>query len=114
MMRTHNEVEILDEMAQAQVYYRSGGEEDWQSEGSEGEEGQGGEIVPDNDIEAIVRSPGGSYEAPEPGYEDRDDGFIDDYAEEDDDDDDDMNEEDAVIQEEYEDEEGAFSAIPWG
>jgi len=111
-----DEVEILDEMAQDQVHYGSGGEEDWQSEGSEGEEDQGDEILPDNDIEAIVRPPGGSDEAPEPGYEDRDDGFIDDDAEEDDedDDDDDMDEEEAMIQEDYEDDEGAFSAVPWG
>ena len=44
---------------------------------SEGEEGQVDEILPDNDIEAIVHLSGGSDEAPEPGYEDRDDGFID-------------------------------------
>ena len=44
---------------------------------SEGEEGHSDEILPDNDIEAIVRPPGGSDEAPETGYEDRDDGFID-------------------------------------
>ncbi|KAG0131066.1 hypothetical protein HOY82DRAFT_349408 [Tuber indicum] len=111
-----DEVEILDEMAQDQVHYGSGGEEDWQSEGSEGEEDQGDEILPDNGIETIVRAPGGSDGAPEPGYEDRDDGFIDDDAEEDDDDDDDddMDEEEAMIQEDYEDDEGAFSAVPWG
>ncbi|RPB00949.1 hypothetical protein L873DRAFT_1678406 [Choiromyces venosus 120613-1] len=110
-----DEVEIIDEMAQDQVHYGSGDEDDWQSEGSEGEEDQGDEILPDNGIEAIVRAPGGSDEAPEPGYEDRDDGFIDDDAEEDDedDDDDDMDEE-AMIQEDYEDDEGAFSAVPWG
>jgi len=73
-----DEVEILDEMAQDQVHYGRGGEEDWQSEGSEGEEDQGDEILLGNDTEAIVRPPGGSDEAPEPGYEDRDDGFIDD------------------------------------
>ena len=81
----------------------------------EGEEDHSDEILPDNDIEAIVRPPGGSDEAPETGYEDRDDGFIDDDAKEDDedDDDDDMNEE-AMIQEDYEDDEGAFSAATWG
>ncbi|PWW73889.1 hypothetical protein C7212DRAFT_213953 [Tuber magnatum] len=111
-----DEVEILDEMAQDQVHYGSGGEEDWQSEGSEGEEDQGDEMLPDNGIETIVRAPGGSDGAPEPGYEDRDDGFIDDDAEDDDDDDDDddMDEEEPIIQEDYEDDGGAFSAVPWG
>ncbi|PUU81078.1 hypothetical protein B9Z19DRAFT_1122592 [Tuber borchii] len=108
-----DEVEILDEMAQDQVHYGSGGEEDRQSEGSEGED-QGDEILPDNDIEAIVRPPRGSDEPPEHGYEDRGDGFIDDGAEEDDEDDDDMGEEEAMIQEDYEDDGGAFSAVPWG
>ncbi|PUU81071.1 hypothetical protein B9Z19DRAFT_1122575 [Tuber borchii] len=110
-----DEVEISAEMSQDQVHYGSGHEEDMQSGGSEGEEDQRGEKVPDNDIEAIVDPPGGSPEAPESGYEDRNDGFIHDDSEEDDeDDDDDIDEEEAIIQEDYEDDENAFSAVPWG
>ncbi|PUU81088.1 hypothetical protein B9Z19DRAFT_1122608 [Tuber borchii] len=75
-----DKVEILDEIAQDQVHYESGG---------------------------------GSDEAREPGYEDRDVGFIDDDAEEDDQGDN-IDEEEAMIQEDYEDDKGTCSAAPWG
>lgn len=112
-----NGVQMLDDMAQdRQGPYGSGGEGDWQSEGSEGEGGHADDIIAENPLATIARVAGGSVEAPDPGYEDRDDGFIDDDAEEDDEDedDDDMDEEGVMIQEDYEDDEGAFSAVPWG
>lgn len=111
------EVEIIDEMAEDhQGHYGSGGEDDWQSEGSEDDEGEDEEIITDNPLETIVRALGGAEEVPGPGDEDRDDGFIDDEVEEEDEDEDDedMDEEEAMIQEDYEDDEGAFSAVPWG
>ncbi|PUU78654.1 hypothetical protein B9Z19DRAFT_1126364 [Tuber borchii] len=52
-------------------------------------------------------------EAPEPGYEDRDVGFIDDDGEEDDQGDD-IHEEEAMMQEDYQDDEGTLSAVPCG
>lgn len=110
-------VEIIDEMAEDhQGHYGSGGEDDWQSEGSEDDDGEDEEIITDNPLETIVRALGGAEEVPEPGDEDREDGFIDDEVEEEDEDEDDedMDEEEAMIQEDYEDDEGAFSAVPWG
>lgn len=110
------EVEIIDEMAEDHQGPYGSGEDDWQSEGSEDDEGDDEEIITDNPLETIVRALGGAEEIPGPGDEDRDDGFIDDEVEEDDEDEDDedMDEEEAMIQEDYEDDEGAFSAVPWG
>lgn len=110
-------VEIIDELAEEhQGTYGSGGEDDWQSEVSEDDDGDDEEIITDNPLETIVRALGGPEEVPEPGDEDRDDGFIDDEVEEEDEDedDDDLDEEEAMIREDYEDDEGAFSAVPWG
>ncbi|KAL7269455.1 E3 ubiquitin-protein ligase tom1 [Rhizina undulata] len=107
-----DDVEVIDEMAEDHRGHFGSGEEDWQSDGEDDEEDEEDDdiITSDNPLETIVRALGVSGEAPEPVDEDRDEG---DEDEEEDEDDDDMDEEEAMIQEDYDDDEGAFGAVPW-
>lgn len=126
-MEGDEDIEIMDDLAGGHPHdlehYASGGEDDWHSEGSEGDhdEEEEGAIIADNPLESIARALGGVAEDVgdvEIDDDDREDGYIDDEGDDDEDgdgdeDDEDMDDEDAMVQEDYDDDEGAFSA-PWG
>jgi E3 ubiquitin-protein ligase HUWE1 len=121
------DVEIIDELGHHHHHhhdeYESGGEDDWQSDGSD--EDHGDEDVEEDDIlaegmdggvESIMRALGD--EGPDILDDAEEDGFLEEEGDEEDDmegeeDDDDLDEEEGMM-EDYDDEDEGASGIPWG